>query len=54
MTKLSQYFSRSGQVSGAVAPTMSMQCAGQAVAQSMQATHLTRPCSSLFSRWTPR
>ena len=54
MTKLAGYFSRSGQLGGAVAPTISMQWAGQAVAHSMQATHLTRPCSSLFSRCTPR
>ena len=50
--KTSGYFSRSGQ--GLSAATMSMQWAGQAVAQRKQATHFTRPCSSLFSRCTPR
>ena len=39
--KLSGYFSRSGQ--GLSVATMSMQWAGQAVAQRKQATHFTRP-----------
>ena len=50
--KASGYFSRSGQ--GLSAATMSMQWAGQAVAQRKQATHLTRPSSSRLSRCTPR
>ena len=42
IVKLWGYFSRSGQ--GLSAATMSMQWAGQAVAQRKQATHFTRPC----------
>ena len=39
---------------GLSAATMSMQWAGQAVAQRKQATHFTRPCASRLSRCTPR